>query len=175
MGLNYCQNSCVSVKTIIAANLKALREATPKYKGKGRDALVLESGVPNGPLGRILNAQVNFGVDYLDGFGKAFGAEPWQLLVPTLKVRAGPRGKPIIETPLSAEPVLDRSPQAEALADQLDWIKDPVLRTAAWLEASDVIQEHFRRGNGGTDPSPPPPTPPSDTPSALRPAGKSRA
>lgn len=66
------------------------------------------------------------------------------------------------------------SPQAVAIAEQLDWITDPRRRTAAWLEASEVIQNHYRRGSDGGNGSPPSP-PPTDTPPPLQTPRKQRA
>lgn len=134
----------MAARDVIADNLKALRAAVPRYKS--RPVWIEKTGVPNGPLGRIENATTNFGVDYLDGLAGAFGLAAWQLLVPGLKVSTNPGGKAVVQIPGQAVlPDQKYSAQADALAAQLDWIHDPVKRTEAWLDASEVIRTHFRR------------------------------
>ena len=150
----------MATRSVIADNVKALRAAVPRYKS--RPVWIEKTGVPNGPLGRIENATTNFGVDYLDGLAGAFGLAPWQLLVPDLKVSTGPGGRAVVQIPGQAVlPEPKYSAQADALAAQLDWIQDPVKRTEAWLDASEVIRAHFRRyeeqlGAPTEEPAPPP-------------------
>ena len=67
-------------RDILAANLRALIADRPEYASHA--ALVKASGVSNGTLGRIRNAEVATTLDQLEGLAAAFGIEPWELLVP---------------------------------------------------------------------------------------------
>ena len=71
--------------------------------GRAMKDAFIAADIPNGPLGRIRNCELNFGVDYIDGVAKALGVEPWQALHPTL-----------------GRDVLAHSVQAALLAEQFD-------------------------------------------------------
>lgn len=65
---------------ILASNLKRLMQQHPALGTLPK--LTEASGVSNGTLDRIRRAVVATRVDELQPLAKAFGMEPWQLLVP---------------------------------------------------------------------------------------------
>lgn len=67
-------------RDILAANLNDLIAATEKYRSP--KALVTASGVSNGTIGRIRNADVATTLDQLEGLARAFEREAWELLLP---------------------------------------------------------------------------------------------
>ncbi|WP_431512597.1 hypothetical protein [Variovorax sp. DAIF25] len=78
-------------RKVLADNVKALMAAR-KAAGQ-RPWTIIQiveeadgAGTPvsKGVVERMTKAEVNTGVDHLDGVAKAFGIEAWQLLVPDL-------------------------------------------------------------------------------------------
>lgn len=65
---------------ILAANLRRLMATTPALDTLPK--ITAASGISNGTLDRIRRAAVATRVDELERLGKAFGVQPWQLLVP---------------------------------------------------------------------------------------------
>lgn len=66
-------------RNVLAANLVRLMEASESCRTI--KLLSAKSGVSNGTIDRLRRAEVSAGVDHLDDLAKAFGLEPWQLLV----------------------------------------------------------------------------------------------
>lgn len=69
---------------VLAENLEALRVRDGRPLSQA--AIAKRSDVDQKTISRILNKTNQPSVDVLDGLGKAFGCEPWQLLVPALDV-----------------------------------------------------------------------------------------
>lgn len=69
---------------VLAENLDALRKRDGRPLSQA--SIAKSSGVDQKTISRILNKTNQPSVDVLDGLGKAFGCEPWQLLVPALEV-----------------------------------------------------------------------------------------
>jgi hypothetical protein len=67
-------------RQILAANLRALMAKHPDLDTLPK--ITARSGVSNGTLDRIRRAVVATRVDELQPLARAFGLEPWQLLVP---------------------------------------------------------------------------------------------
>jgi transcriptional regulator with XRE-family HTH domain len=70
----------VRPRELVAKNLRAAMQAKPALSTIKK--LADASGVPNGTVGRICNAQVNFGIDHLEAIAGALEMEPWELLSP---------------------------------------------------------------------------------------------
>ncbi len=66
---------------ILAANLRRLMATRPDLNTLPK--VTEASGISNGTLDRIRRAAVATRVDELQPLAKAFGVQPWQLLVPT--------------------------------------------------------------------------------------------
>lgn len=93
MGSGFAHTSRMEAGTrkVLADNVKALMAAR-KAAGQ-RPWTIIQiveeadgAGTPvsKGVVERMTKAEVNTGVDHLDGVAKAFGIEAWQLLVPDL-------------------------------------------------------------------------------------------
>lgn len=72
---------------ILAANLRALMATHPELNTLPK--ITEACGVSNGTLDRIRRAAVATRVDELEPLAKAFGVQPWQLLVPPEEGSAG--------------------------------------------------------------------------------------
>lgn len=79
MGLGFAHDSQMRPRDILAANINALM-AEPEPISHAE--LVKASGVSNGTLGRIRNAQVATTMDQLEGLARGLKVEPWELLTP---------------------------------------------------------------------------------------------
>lgn len=75
-------------RDVIAANLRDLMARWPLPEDQRFKRLRNESSIANGTLERILKAAVDTGVDKLVPLARAFGLEPWELLVPPDKREA---------------------------------------------------------------------------------------
>ncbi|MFN7609692.1 MAG: hypothetical protein ACK5QX_01965 [bacterium] len=72
-------------RDILSANLDDLMARLPVPTDQRRKVLRDTSKIPNGTLGRIVNAEVDAGIDKLELLAAALGVEPWELLVPPEK------------------------------------------------------------------------------------------
>jgi len=71
-----------SSRDVIARNLSNLMEVTPHLNSQPKVAA--RSGLGQTSIGRILRKEAGATIDSLDLIARAFGVEPWHLLVPNL-------------------------------------------------------------------------------------------
>ena len=74
---------CVSVtpaKAVLWQNVKALMDA--RYGKENLTRLAADAKIGPGTATRIKEQKTSVGLDVLEQIAKAFGVEPWQLLVP---------------------------------------------------------------------------------------------
>lgn len=136
-------------------------------KGKTKAQIARTAGVSAGALTQWLTGDTkSLKMESADGLQNATG-----YLAHWLVYGKGPKKAENAPSPMQW------SPQAVAIAEQIDWITDSIPRTAAWLDASQVLQNHYRRwkrGDNGDGDKPLPPAP-SDTPALPRKPRKRRA
>lgn len=85
---NYHGNVHRSPKTVLSDNLKRNMDRKP---GKLSQAEIgRRGGLPQRTVGRIKNGEVEATLGNLQALAKAFGLQPWQLLVPDLDVSNPP-------------------------------------------------------------------------------------
>jgi hypothetical protein len=68
-------------RDILSANLRALMRQHPDLNTLPK--ITARSGVSNGTLDRIRRAETACRIDELAKLARAFGVQPWQLLVPS--------------------------------------------------------------------------------------------
>ncbi len=76
-------------REVIAKNLFHLMESAPHLNSQPKVAA--RSGLGQTSIGRILRTEAGATVDSLDAIAKAFGIEPWHLLVPNLDPHCLPK------------------------------------------------------------------------------------
>lgn len=94
MGFDLAHALRMSVRDVLAANFKKLRDATPSLN-RPRD-IVQAGAATNGTIGRISKKETGPSVDTIEQLAAAYGIEAWQMLVPTLQAAPGKDGSPII-------------------------------------------------------------------------------
>ena len=72
----------------LAANLAALMQASSEMPSQS--AVAKRAGMDQRTVGRILNEEHSPTITQLERLARAFGLEPWQLLVPSLDPRDRP-------------------------------------------------------------------------------------
>lgn len=110
MGVRLSHDSRMRPRDILAANINALIDDNDDFKSPAK--LVEASGVSNGTLGRIRNAEIATTVDQLGRLATAFGVEPWELLVPPEQRKA----MHALTEAIKAMPKDGAAPSAEANA-----------------------------------------------------------
>lgn len=76
-------NVSKTASQILAANLVALRDADPVLTSQGK--IGAKSGMNQRTVGRIINMEHEPTFAQLTKLAKAFGLQPWQMLVPNLE------------------------------------------------------------------------------------------
>lgn len=79
------------IESIVGENLDALMKHSDALRSNGAVARAIGGGFEPRTIGRIRNAEVSCTLDTLAKIAKAFGIEPWHLLVP----RYDPRNPPV--------------------------------------------------------------------------------
>lgn len=78
-------------RAVLAKNLAALRKAHPDLSGQRK--LAKKAGIGEGSVWRAAKGGVGVSIDTLRALARAFGLQPWQLLVPGLD----PNNPPLIQ------------------------------------------------------------------------------
>lgn len=136
MGIRLCQTTRMKPREVLAANFQKLREVTPELKELRQ--IVAAGGGSNGSLDRIYRALTATNVDSLEPLAAAYGLEPWQLLDPSLQVKKGKFGKPVVVT---SKPGHDLSVNALEIANMFDAMSDGRKRLKALMICIQMMQE----------------------------------
>lgn len=104
-------HACAVPRLTLARNLRRLMDANPKLGTI--EKIVAAGGGTNGTVGRMLQGETSARIDAVAQVARAFGLQPWQLLVPNLD----PEHLPHLE--------MD-SRRAELLAAELDNIAERI-------------------------------------------------
>lgn len=128
MGVGYQHTFGMRPRDILAENLKKLMEGIPELSTFPQ--ITRAGGGSNGTLDRIRRKAIATNIDNLAPLAKAFGLEPWQLLVETLAVQGGK---------VVGLPGYDLTPEALLMAKWFDRLTDPRDRAVAETGAMGVI------------------------------------
>lgn len=80
----------VRARDVLSANLLALRDA----KGWSQEALAFESGLHRTFVAHVERRARNIALDNLEKLARAFGVEPYQLLLPVAEPMRKPARRP---------------------------------------------------------------------------------
>lgn len=104
------------LKRLMWANVLALMHQ--RWGGENLTRLAREAGVGPGTATRLKEGKTSVGLDVVQRIARAFGLEPWQLLIPGLD-------------PARLPEYMRLSPQAADVARMLDAIEDALRKQAA--------------------------------------------
>lgn len=136
MGTCSRQTSVMKPREILAANFRKLREASTELQELRQ--IVAAGGGTNGSLDRIYRAITATNVDSLEPLATVYGIEPWQLLDPSLQVKKGKFGKPVV---VSGTREADLSHEALEIAKMFDAMPDRRRQRKALMICIQMMQE----------------------------------
>jgi transcriptional regulator with XRE-family HTH domain len=140
-------------RDVLAENLKALMAARPDRSRFQEITAASGGALTNGTLDRIRRAEVAITLDRLEDLAKAFGLEPWQLLVQGLNPSALPR---LADASVLAQ-IFDAIQRKGAAASQNDKDKKPAhpLETQSEPEIGPALERAFNAGSSKREASKP--------------------
>lgn len=136
MGIYSRQTDAMKPREILAENFRKLREASTELQELRQ--IVAAGGGTNGSLDRIYRAITATNVDSLEPLATVYGIEPWQLLDPSLQVKKGKFGRPVV---ISGTNETDLSHEALEIAKMFDAMTDRRRQRKALMICIQMMQE----------------------------------